>query len=278
MFPVLLFFGALIAAIAVASSTAKASTAKGGGAEPCTTADEAFVKSVVFTLRDGGVLDPGLVAKAHAIALRCFPGTAIELAKAMNRGLPGLAPIPADKIPVPIVPVVPSPAQLLLDSQGQGGASSFTDVSRPAFIEPLLQPITPGTAKPKPIVPQADLLGRATAALATPDNPPAPIPLKGGKTLWFIETKKGKPMAIPRFPEVLAEFKSFQKIIGVSQDGRIGTDTLKTFIALAAKRGFTSVPKTVPSLAANVTKWGLVLASPLRRTSTKVSGSASYGW
>lgn len=268
MLPILLFFGALIAAVAVASAaTGKKKPALATG---CTSEDEAFVKSVLKLLASGTEVPPDMIAKAHAIALRCFPATAIELAKAMNRGLPGLAPIPADRIPVPIptAPFSPPIPELA-----------------PTPSVPLLfpRPAEPLTARPLPAVPEVldlkahpDLLGRATVALATPDNPPAPIPLKDGKTLWFIETKKGKPMAIPRFPEVMAEFKAFQKIIGVKQDGRIGTDTLKTFISVASKRGFTNVPKTIPSLAANVTKWGLVLASPLRRTGGAVSGQLAY--
>jgi len=105
--------------------------------------------------------------------------------------------------------------------------------------------------------PQAAL----NAMMAAPDAPPSPIPNdpKTGKSLWFMDTRKGQLMAIPRFAPVLALFKKLQGLVSAKQDGRIGDETVVKFRNLMASKGFSGFPTTQAALAANVVKYITVL-------------------
>ena len=100
------------------------------------------------------------------------------------------------------------------------------------------------------------------AMVAAPDSPPSPIPNDPatGKSLWFMETRKGQLMAIPRFAPVLALFKKLQTLVGAKADGRIGDETIVKFRNLMTSKGFAKFPTTQAALAANVVKYITVLS------------------
>jgi hypothetical protein len=130
------------------------------------------------------------------------------------------------------------------------------------------------TAKAKTI---SDPQKALNAMMAAPDAPPSPIPNdpKTGRSLWFMTTKKGQTMAIPRFGPVLAIFKKLQSLVGAKQDGRIGDETLVKFENLMSSKGFTKFPTTHAALAANVVKYMTVLEQNVPPTSVGARGGSA---
>ena len=115
------------------------------------------------------------------------------------------------------------------------------------------------------------------AMMASPDSPPSPIPHdpKTDKPLWFMTTKKGQLMAIPNFSPVLALFKKLQSLVGASQDGRIGDETVTKFRNMMSGRGFKKFPTTAPALAANIVKYIAVLGKNVPPTQVGARGGSA---
>ena len=114
------------------------------------------------------------------------------------------------------------------------------------------------------------------AMIAAPDAPPSPIPNDpaSGKSLWFMDTRGGQLMAIPRFAPVMALFKKLQSLVGAKQDGRIGTETVVKFRNLMSSKGFKKFPQTQAQLAANVVKYMTILEQNTPTNQVGASGGS----
>ncbi len=110
-----------------------------------------------------------------------------------------------------------------------------------------------------------DARKQLAAIVTAPDAPPSPIPNdpKTGKSLWFITTRGGLVLAIPRFRPVLNLFKKLQASVGADQDGRIGPETVTKFRNKMTSLGFTKFPTTQAALAANVVKYITVIGQKI---------------
>ena len=122
--------------------------------------------------------------------------------------------------------------------------------------------------------PSASPQQQLSAIISSPDASPSPIPSdpKSGESLWKMDTRKGRPMAIPQFGPVLDLFKRMQSIVGAKDDGRIGDETIVKFRNLMSSRGFKKFPQTSAQLAANVAKYITVLSQNIPATSVGVKG------